>query len=101
MSLICGSLAWLKDFEAAEISRLKEKSSRVDAADVGEDWFSAQAQQLEVKHESNLAKKALMEIEQQLKKISLYPTQLKKHKVRCAKSVGLSFRHQLHFPGFV
>jgi hypothetical protein len=81
MSLICGSLAWLKDFEAAEISRLKEKSTLVDANEISDDWFSAQAQQLEDKHKSNLAKKALMEIEQQLKKISLYPTQLKKHKV--------------------
>lgn len=82
MSLICGSLAWMQDFEAAEISRLREKSSCVDVNDASDDWFAVQAQQIEVKHEANLAKKALLEIEQQLKKISLYATQLNKHKVR-------------------
>lgn len=82
MSLICGSLAWMKDFEAAEMSRLKEKSSCANVHDASDDWFNAQAQQIEVKHEANLAKKALVDIEQQLKKISLYPTQLKKHKVQ-------------------
>jgi len=83
MSLICGAFTWLKDFEAAEMKRLeaKFKSALAEDPDSCDDWFNSQAQQLQLKHEANLAKKALMEIEQQLQKINLYPNKIKKFKV--------------------
>jgi chromosome transmission fidelity protein 1 len=81
MSLICGAFAWLKDFEEAEMRRLEAKSKLGTAEDSSDDWFNAQSQQLELKHEANLAKKALKDIQQQLQDISLYPNKLKKFKV--------------------
>ncbi|CAB3378645.1 Hypothetical predicted protein [Cloeon dipterum] len=80
MSLICGAIAWLKDFEARELERLESMSSlqSEESSSADGDWFNAQSRLIEKKQEADAAKKALKDIREQLHEISLYQSKLKK-----------------------
>ncbi|XP_059487734.1 ATP-dependent DNA helicase DDX11 [Neocloeon triangulifer] len=84
MSLICGAVAWLKDFEEAEMKRLETKANshaqETTSSNSSDDWFNDQFKLIGKKHEADKAKKALREIQEQLQQISLYPNELKKFK---------------------